>query len=69
MIDLVVSVIVLDNLRFEKIIVTMNHVNVLYHYFDQYHYFDRLEARFAKYDDSDSESKNIIYLLSDVSRS
>jgi 3-deoxy-D-manno-octulosonic-acid transferase len=34
-----------------------------------YHYFDRLEARFAKYDDSDSESKNIIYLLCDVSRS
>jgi hypothetical protein len=30
---------------------------------------DRLEARFAKYDDSDSESKNIIYLLCDVSRS
>ncbi len=43
--------------------------NVLYHYFDQYHYFDRLEARFVKYDDDNSESKNIIYLLCDVSRS
>jgi hypothetical protein len=43
--------------------------NVFYRYFDQYHYFDRLEARFVKYDDSDSESKNIIYLLCDVSRS
>jgi hypothetical protein len=43
--------------------------NVFYRYFDQYHYFDRLEARFVKYDDSDSESKNIIYLLCDVLRS
>jgi hypothetical protein len=30
---------------------------------------DRLEARFVKYDDSDSEANNIIYLLCDVSRS
>jgi hypothetical protein len=44
-------------------------LNVFYRYFDQYHYFDRLEARFVKYDDSDSESKNIIYLLCEVSRS
>jgi 3-deoxy-D-manno-octulosonic-acid transferase len=44
-------------------------INVFYRYFDQYRYFDRLEARFVKYDDSDSESKNIIYLLCDVSRS
>jgi hypothetical protein len=43
--------------------------NVLYRYFDQYHYFDSLEARFVKYDDDDSENKNIIYLLRDVSRS
>jgi hypothetical protein len=46
-----------------------NETNVLYHYFDQYHYFDRLEARFVKYDDDDSENNNIIYLLRDVSRS
>ncbi len=36
----------------------------MYHYFDQYHYFDRLEAGFAKYDDSDSESKtSFIYYV------
>jgi hypothetical protein len=43
--------------------------NVLYHYFDHHHYFNRLEARFVKYDDSDSESNNILFLLCDVSRS
>ncbi len=30
---------------------------------------DRPEARFVTYDDSDSESENIIYLLCDVSQS
>jgi hypothetical protein len=30
---------------------------------------DRLEARFVKYDDSDSENNNIIHLLCDVTRS
>jgi hypothetical protein len=30
---------------------------------------DRLEARFSKYDDGDSEDNNIIHLLCDVSRS
>ncbi len=36
---------------------------MFYRYFDHYHYFDRLEARFVKYDDSDSESENIIYVM------
>jgi hypothetical protein len=45
------------------------YINVLYHYFDQYHFFNRLESQFIKYDDSDSERKNFIYLLLDVSRS
>jgi hypothetical protein len=41
----------------------------LYHYFDHHHYFDRLEARFVKYEGSDSEIMHLIYLLYDVPRS
>ncbi len=46
--------------------------NVFYRYFANYHYFTQFESElihFVKYDDSDSDSNNITYLLCDVSRS
>ncbi len=40
--------------------------NVFYHYFINYHYFIQFMFKFAKYDDEDNHSNNIIYLLCDV---
>ncbi len=43
--------------------------NVFDRYLAHDHYLAQSRFKFVKYDDSDSKSNNIIYLLCDVSRS
>jgi hypothetical protein len=44
-------------------------INVIYHYLSNDHYFIQFRFKLIKYDNSNSKSNNITYLLCDVSRS